>query len=519
MYVEDIDQRDWNEYAERLTFALNTAQDRVRGDTPFYLLHGWDPRSTLEAMIPLGSTRRRDREPRRWRYCIHKQYQQVREQVNTKLREANQERADRHNETVRPHEIEVGAQVWLYLDRVKEGYARKLAHMWHGPFRWVNMQYTGTEYRHFPVVHVSKLKPVRQFPDRPKTRLTIQDQDRYDFDEALLPEDSWIQDLDNDEYEVEKIVDMRSGKLTDMDVHYANSWCTGKDMTNRRGRMKPILIVDLYWMTICEIDRIEIDSNPTDGHKVRSSNFTEDLSTPSAAVRAQCTRCLLRSCDLEPLQHSGKATMRRQAQCKEFQQLGLAPGRYPWNWVRPYRAPSVATDVGSSGTCNAPALREDKGSSLPNLGARGARGRSRDPRARGTGVTRAGRPTGEDLSPHGRSADGARHGGLTPESLGALETRKSSSRLPVVHAYVRGYGDPFGILIDSGTSTNFARRQTVARNGDKYADALCESEGRGQVSVRLANGTVDNIPGVRMDLAVKFEDFESTESFLVLDMD
>ncbi|POM66727.1 Gag protein [Phytophthora palmivora] len=65
----------------------------------------------------------------------------------------------------------------------------------------------------------------------------------------------------------------------------------------------------------------------------------------------------------------------------------------------------------------------------------------------------------------------------------------------------------------------YSHRQTVARNGDKYADALRESKGRGQVSVRLADGTVFNVPGVRMDLAVKFEDFDSTESFLVQDMD
>ncbi|POM63097.1 reverse transcriptase [Phytophthora palmivora] len=32
-------------------------------------------------MIPLGSTRRRDREPRRLRYRIQKQYQQAREQI------------------------------------------------------------------------------------------------------------------------------------------------------------------------------------------------------------------------------------------------------------------------------------------------------------------------------------------------------------------------------------------------------------------------------------------------------
>ncbi|POM70248.1 Gag protein [Phytophthora palmivora] len=108
----------------------------------------------------------------------------------------------------------------------------------------------------------------------------------------------------------------------------------------------------------------------------------------------------------------GKATMRRQAQCKELQELELAPGRYPWNWVRPYRAPSVATDVGSSGTCNGPALREGKGSFLPNLGARG-------------------------------SADGARHGGLAPESLGAIETRNSSGGLLVVYAGVR-YTEPDG---------------------------------------------------------------------------
>ncbi|POM71559.1 Gag protein [Phytophthora palmivora] len=111
----------------------------------------------------------------------------------------------------------------------------------------------------------------------------------------------------------------------------------------------------------------------------------------------------------------------------------------------------------------------------------------------------------------GHHADGARHGGLAPESLGALETRKSSGRLLVVHASVRGYGDPFRTLIDSEASTNFARRQTVARNGDKYADALRESEGRGQVSLRLADGMVVNVPG--------FEDFDSTEAFHVLDRD
>ena len=222
MYVAEVDQRDWDEYAERLTFAINTAQDRVRGDTPFYLIHGWDPRSTLEATLSVGNTRTRDRDPKRWRYSIQRQYQRARSAVNDQLRLAIQERADRHNEDVDPHEIEVGTQVWLYLDRVKEGYAKKLAHMWHGPFRVadicgdhaVKLEIAGTPYRLFPIVHLSKLKKVKTFPGRPKDQLTIDETDRLDFDEALLPEDSWENDLEEGEYEVEEILDVRSGRKT-----------------------------------------------------------------------------------------------------------------------------------------------------------------------------------------------------------------------------------------------------------------------------------------------------------------
>ncbi|OWY92494.1 hypothetical protein PHMEG_00038479 [Phytophthora megakarya] len=68
--------------------------------------------------------------------------------------------------------------------------------------------------QHFPVVHVSKIKLVKAFPDRPITRLSGSEGDRVDFDEALRPEDSWIQDRDPDEYEVERISDVRTGKRT-----------------------------------------------------------------------------------------------------------------------------------------------------------------------------------------------------------------------------------------------------------------------------------------------------------------
>ena len=44
--------------------------------------------------------------------------------------------------------------------------------------------------------------------------LNVEEADRVDFDEALLPEDSWKGDLEEGEFEVEKIIDVRSGQTT-----------------------------------------------------------------------------------------------------------------------------------------------------------------------------------------------------------------------------------------------------------------------------------------------------------------
>ncbi|KAE8997999.1 hypothetical protein PF011_g15237 [Phytophthora fragariae] len=224
MYIADVDQRDWDEYVERLTFALNTSHDRTRNETPFFLVHGWNPRSTLEATLAVGNTSTGDAEARRWRLRIQRHYKVARAQALELVREAVEERARRQTERPTQHEIATGSQVWLYLDRVKPGYARKLAHMWHGPFRVaelvsafaVRLETASTPYQLYPVVHISKLKPVREFLSRPATQLMMPVEERLDFDEELLPEDSWeaTRELEDDVFEVEKFLDAREGRAT-----------------------------------------------------------------------------------------------------------------------------------------------------------------------------------------------------------------------------------------------------------------------------------------------------------------
>ncbi|OWZ01086.1 hypothetical protein PHMEG_00027600 [Phytophthora megakarya] len=116
------------------------------------------------------------------------------------------ERADQHNDIVRPPQVEVGSR----------GYAKKLAHLWHGPFRVaekvgeyaVKFEIASSAYNIFPVVHVSKIKLVREFPDRP--------------------------DRDPDEDEVEMISDMRTGRRTRYGRilrKFLIHWCDNEDPT------------------------------------------------------------------------------------------------------------------------------------------------------------------------------------------------------------------------------------------------------------------------------------------------
>ncbi|OWZ18358.1 hypothetical protein PHMEG_0007557 [Phytophthora megakarya] len=100
--------------------------------------------------------------------------------------------------------IKAGDRVWLYMERVKHGLTKILGHLWHGPFR-VKEKVQEFAYEHD--------LPDRsdEFDDGPNTLLAaeVTDASQLDFDEELLPEDSWEPDHVAGEYEVEAILDDR----------------------------------------------------------------------------------------------------------------------------------------------------------------------------------------------------------------------------------------------------------------------------------------------------------------------
>ena len=230
-YVEDPAQQDWDDFAEKLMWAINTSFDNTRKDTPFFLAHGWDSKNTMSAMLSATPMARTVRDPYLWRIKQQRDYEYAMSSARLLQEEAKRQRAATHNARralalgPEPQEWRVGDAVWLYLAKVKPGLSKKLAHLWHGPFRIVDkdenfrvkLKVDGIAYRFFPWIHVSRLKHRILSPERPTNRPGPDGTDEAspelaeedDFDCTLLPEDSWEPEPSAGEYEVKALHDVR----------------------------------------------------------------------------------------------------------------------------------------------------------------------------------------------------------------------------------------------------------------------------------------------------------------------
>ena len=72
LYIEDVEQKDWDLYVPRLELALNNTENLDYKLSSFYLVHGWDARTTLDAMIPPIDKSLKEKIAWRWRNKINR---------------------------------------------------------------------------------------------------------------------------------------------------------------------------------------------------------------------------------------------------------------------------------------------------------------------------------------------------------------------------------------------------------------------------------------------------------------
>ena len=87
------------------------------------------------------------------------------------------------------------------------------------------------------MVHASRLKKVTVQGVRLTTKLVrgLGETDRLDFDENLLPEDSWAPDKSSARYEVKAILDDDTARTTILTGFRESTWSNGWDTMNPRG--------------------------------------------------------------------------------------------------------------------------------------------------------------------------------------------------------------------------------------------------------------------------------------------
>ncbi|POM58701.1 Reverse transcriptase [Phytophthora palmivora] len=183
-YIAEADQSDCDEHAERLMFAQNTSFDATLLDTLFYLVHGWDAKGTVSAMLGPRPSTLPERTAYEWRRKFQRDYSYAlacAEELQRKSKRARSEEQTRK---------------WRELsDRLKAGFEkgdalwyRKLAHLCHGPFRIedvrddfrVKLKVEDSGYRVNPWVHICRLQPRAIFPRRPKVEVEVEDDDDFD---------------------------------------------------------------------------------------------------------------------------------------------------------------------------------------------------------------------------------------------------------------------------------------------------------------------------------------------------
>ncbi|OWY98548.1 hypothetical protein PHMEG_00030662 [Phytophthora megakarya] len=146
--------------------------DTTRKETSFFVAHGWYAQTTLKAMS--SSLKRglgRQSDALAWRREVNRQQEIALKMAKEYQATEKARRAKKHNESLRGLErgtasetgrtvtrsderpatgavtedsdanatgatrslFEVGSRVWLYIERVKPGLTKKLAHRWHRP--------------------------------------------------------------------------------------------------------------------------------------------------------------------------------------------------------------------------------------------------------------------------------------------------------------------------------------------------------------------------------------------------
>ena len=126
-------QTDWDIFIPSILFAYRVSPCVATGDSPFYLLHGREPRLAPDvSLLPPTDLSTSVAEHRR---RIVTQVETAQSLARDNIARAQQLMKLQYDRTAADAPFEVGERCCVYTPKVKRGLKKKLCHLWHGPFR------------------------------------------------------------------------------------------------------------------------------------------------------------------------------------------------------------------------------------------------------------------------------------------------------------------------------------------------------------------------------------------------
>ena len=199
------------EYIPKILFAYRTAYHETIGDSPFFLLYGYDPTLPLDLSFLEGKVTVTDHNLCGKRRRMIRELMQIRNRVAEVMLEV-QVKVDRLQSKRKTVEYGIGEPVWLYcyfrkLRDSDDDRVAKLATKWHGPYRVLQKMSDNVYKLNVPThpkkeitVNVNRLKRYRGFWSKPFESEQVNDEvQEIGEEESItlddLPANSFVKEI------------------------------------------------------------------------------------------------------------------------------------------------------------------------------------------------------------------------------------------------------------------------------------------------------------------------------------
>jgi hypothetical protein len=208
MYVSH-NQQDWDVHLAYIQFAYNTSIHSVTKESPFFLTYGRDPIIPIEAELKPLLVDYKDVKD--YRKVLAKGMREMYQQASYYSDKAHQAQERRAAEVNVPFEVAPGDLVYVYMPSLgkQKGLSEKLMHLWHGPFRVLEM--TSPVNVRILGIQPKKKKPTSQIVHISRVKLYHEGRPAN----QLLPV---LEDDDTQEPALTELAEQLTGNIIDDDV-------------------------------------------------------------------------------------------------------------------------------------------------------------------------------------------------------------------------------------------------------------------------------------------------------------